>query len=367
MLLLTSLSQAQHYLIPTHFAESPSPPKPDYSDESNWCALPHRVDEADQAPKGFQPGGARRQADIQPVKGKVAGYDAQAATDEGVRADVFYVHPTIFSDKPKTEFKWNQDLRDPELNRLVDELPIRYQASAFNAAGHVYAPRYRQAHYSVFLTLHLEDKKQALDLAYADVEASFDYFIKHYNQGRPYVLAGHSQGTLHLARLLRQRIIGTPLQQHLVAAYLPGMPIPPDSLAGLPVCQDSTDTGCWMSWRTYRWGYQPVQSPNTQSEPVCVNPISWLYEGTGKSDSIQGYVPRRHHKGAVVKPFGRIYPHRCDAATYRGILWVHRPRFPGSFLIRSANYHAGDINLFYMDVRFNAALRVQRFTSNAKQ
>jgi len=333
------LLHAQHYLNPTRFAESPSPPVPDYSDSNNWCALPGRADEADKTPVGYL----------------AAAADAQA--------DVFYIHPTLYSDKPKTEFKWNHDLRDSELNRLVDELPIRYQASAFNAAGRVYAPRYRQAHYSVFLTPNLEDKKQALELAYADVEAAFDYFIQHYNQGRPYVLAGHSQGTLHLARLLRQRIIGKALQTHLVAAYLPGMPIPADSLAGLPVCVDSTATGCWTSWRTFRWGYQPAASPKN-AEPVCVNPISWEYAG-GRSDTVQAYVDRRLHKGAVVKPFGRIYQKRCDAASYCGVLWVHRPRFPGSFLIRSSNYHAGDINLFYMDVRHNAALRVQRFTANS--
>jgi len=330
--------RSQHYLIPSRFAESPSPPKPDYNDQNNWCALPHRVDEADQAPRGHQPVGMH------------------------ALADVFYVHPTLYSDKPKTEFKWNQDVRDPELNRQVDEWPIRYQASAFNAAGRVYAPRYRQAHYSVFLTPHLDDKQQALDLAYADVEAAFDYFIQHDNQGRPFLLAGHSQGTLHLARLLKNRIIGTALQQQLVAAYLPGMPIPADSLAGLPVCLDSTATGCWISWRTFRWGYQPTQAPHMHAEPVCVNPISWVYDDADpQGNAVQAYVGRSHHKGAVVKPFGRIYPRRCDAARYRGVLWVHRPRFPGSFLIRSSNYHAGDINLFYMDIRHNAALRVQRF------
>lgn len=341
--LLSEPSHAQHYLISSRFDESPSPPKPDYSEQDNWCALPHRVDEADQTPKGHQAIGAN------------------------ALADVFYVHPTLYSDQPKTEFKWNQDIRDLELNRQVDELPIRYQATAFNAAGQVYAPRYRQAHYSVFLTNHLDDKKKALDLAYADVAAAFDYYVQHYNQGRPFLLAGHSQGTLHLARLLKHRIIGTPLQQRLVAAYLPGMPIPADSLAGLPVCVDSTATGCWTSWRTFQWGYQPKQSTVLNSEPVCVNPISWIYEATGQGDSLQAYVSRHHHKGAVVKPFGRIYPRRCDAAVYSGVLWVHRPRFPGSFLIRSSNYHAGDINLFYMDVRHNAALRVRQFIEDMRQ
>jgi len=342
LLATTRLVSGQNYLNSTRFAESPVPPAPAYQQPGNWAALPQTNDEADKTPEGCRP----------------------APPDAPV--DVFYVHPTLYSDAPKTEFRWNQDVRDPELNRQVDESPMRYQASAFNAAGRVYAPRYRQAHYSAFLTPHLDDKQQALNIAYADVEAAFDYFIQNYNQGRPFVLAGHSQGTIHAARLLKYRIVGTPLQKNLVAAYLPGIAISADSLAGLPVCTDSVSTGCFVSWRTYRWGYIPPRSALAGDGAVCVNPISWEYPAGGVTDSVRGYIGRSHHMGAVIRPFGRIYRRRCDAGLYRDVLWVHRPRFPGSVLIRTTNYHIGDINLFYMDIRHNAALRVHHFLNDRR-
>jgi len=134
----------QFYCIPTRFVESPVPPPPDYSKEQFWTALPNRRDGADRTPTGLR--------------------DAQ----DSAMVDVFYVHPTLYTTKPRTEYRWNQDLRDRRLNREIDRLPTLYQASVFNGAGKIYAPRYRQAHYSAFLTPNLEDKEKSLGIAYSD-------------------------------------------------------------------------------------------------------------------------------------------------------------------------------------------------------
>lgn len=350
----TGEARGQFYCIPTRFAESPVPPAPDYTQEQFWAALPGRQDRADRTPPGYR--------DKQDQAG----------------VDVFFIHPTLYSSKPRTRYKWNQDLFEKSHNREIDRLPMHFQASAFNGAGKVYAPRYRQAHYSVFLTSHLDDKAAALGIAYSDIEAAFAYFLAHYSQGRPFILAGHSQGTLHAARLLKHKIIGTPLQERLVVAYLPGMAIPADSLAGLPICVDSSSTGCFVSWSTYLRGYKPPSYFQGLHRAVCVNPVSWTYNPTTDSGSspkpdtvseyrsssgwVSGpYVPKSQHRGAVLRPFWKKYPGICDAQVQGGMLWVTKPRFWGSFLYRSPNYHTGDINLFYLDIRANAELRVQSF------
>ena len=195
----------QHYLIPTRFSQSPTPPKPDYSNPNNWSALPTKMDPSDESPRGY------------------------SHNQDYADADVFFIHPTTYTTKPKTVYAWNHDLRDELLNAEVDNSAILYQASAFNRAGKVYAPRYRQAHYAVFLTTHLEDKQAALDTAYTDIHDAFDYYLKYYNQGRPFIIASHSQGTIHAARLLQDYVINKPLQSQLVAAYIPGMAVPQDS------------------------------------------------------------------------------------------------------------------------------------------
>jgi hypothetical protein len=317
---------AQHYLIPPRFSESPTPPPPNYSLPQHWSALPTKRDPADLSPRGY------------------------IEHQEQSLADVFFIHPTTFLDKPKTEFKWNQDLRDEKLNLNVDNSPTKFQASAFNLAGKVYAPRYRQAHYSVFLTQNLSDKQAALDTAYADVSAAFAYYLKHYNNGRPFIIASHSQGTIHAARILKDFIINTPLQAQLVAAYIPGMAVPQDSLIGLPPCTNDTATGCFVSWCTYERGYIPPDYELGLARAICVNPISWQPNET--------YIPKSHHQGAALRPFELPLYEICDAQVHGGILWVTKPKFRGSWLWKDKNYHMGDINLFYFDIRNNAAKRV---------
>lgn len=168
------------YRIPVHFHESPVPPAPDYHDSGNWVALPGKADPADQTPPGLT--------------------DRQASAT----ADVFFVHPTSFIDKPDDSYLWNASVQNTSLNEKTDQGSIRFQASIFNESCRIFAPRYRQAHYFAFFTADKKDKKLALDLAYTDVRNAFEYYLKTYNNGKPIIIASHSQGTVHAHRLLRE-------------------------------------------------------------------------------------------------------------------------------------------------------------------
>ncbi|NBP04815.1 MAG: DUF3089 domain-containing protein [Bacteroidetes bacterium] len=311
-------------VIENGFSAYPSPPAPEYSLMDNWAAHPDKKDPSDEVPKSL----------VNPKNLPAA--------------DVFFIHPTSFTGNSGDSFRWNADVRNVKINGETDKGAIRFQASIFNAHFRVFAPRYRQAHYFSFLTHNLSDKKKALDLAYSDVRKAFLYYLEHHRNGRPFVIAAHSQGTIHAHRILREFVEGKPLQQDLVCAYLPGMPVPADSFTLLIPCKDSSDFGCWTSWRTWRYGYEP-----TKFTAVCHNPVSWT------TDTIQ--VEKSKHKGAVLRDFKKTRPHLCDAKVHNGILWVHRPHFPGSRLIKNPNYHIGDYNLFYLDVRENAGLRLESF------
>lgn len=320
---------AQHYLVKQRFAETPTPASPSYQDLRNWCAHPFIKDSSDLTPNGIM------------------------KSDTPLMADVFFIHPTTYTKRPKTIYCWNQDVHDRSLNKVVDESPIKYQASVFNAAGNLYAPRYRQAHYSVFLTKHLNDKQQALDTAYADVKTAFLYYLAHWNHGKPFIIAAHSQGTIHAARLIKDCILNTALQQKLIVAYLPGMPVPTDSLPNLPVCLSAESTGCFVSWSTYRKDYIPPYYPLALERSVCVNPISWGYNEIPANS--------KAHKGAVLTDFNQVLPNICDAQVKGGILWLTKPKFRGSWLYVNPNYHIGDINLYYMDIRINAQTRATEY------
>ena len=101
---------------------------------------------------------------------------------------------------------------------------MRSQASAFNSVGAVWAPKYRQATFGAFLTDE-DNAGRALDFAYRDVLAAYEAFLRQAPPDRPIILAAHSQGSLHLMRLLRERIAGAPEAGRIAAAYLIGWPV----------------------------------------------------------------------------------------------------------------------------------------------
>ncbi|MBA4393903.1 MAG: hypothetical protein C0407_10155, partial [Desulfobacca sp.] len=173
------------------FDEIPPPAAPNYASGDSWAALWPRADEADVAPPNT----------------------AYPEAQNSAQADVFFVHPTCYS---KKDF-WNGPIDDPDVQNTVSFI-MKYMAGVFNAAGRVFAPRYRQ--FTLFSVVENETTSgmQAIELAYSDVERAFDYYIKYWNQGRPFILASHSQGSMHSGRLLQTKIVGTPIQSRLVAA-----------------------------------------------------------------------------------------------------------------------------------------------------
>jgi hypothetical protein len=302
----------------------------DYSLDKHWAALPTRRDSADLVP--------------------IAGWKDEQATSP---ADVFFLHPTTYTGRSKS-CQWNASPDDAKINERTDRTTIRYQASIFNGAGRVYAPRYRQAHLDCFYTK--DDKTaaaRALDLAYRDVRDAFTYYLRNYNQGRPFIIAAHSQGSFHAARLIREEIENTPLQDQFIVAYLPGMPVSATYFKTIRPCATPVETNCFCSWRTFRSGYRPNKYHFPDDDIVVTNPITWSAEKLQANKSIQ--------MGAVLRNFHEVMPRLLGAEVYEDLLWVDKPRFPWSFLFVTKNYHIADYNFFYADVRKNAQDRVAAY------
>ncbi|MEM9928667.1 MAG: DUF3089 domain-containing protein [Bacteroidota bacterium] len=313
-------------------SDFPTPKVPDYALASNWAATPFKEDFADHTP-----GDALK--------------DQQATAV----ADVFYIHPTIYFKTRAGNKDWNASLADTKLNDDVDESAMRNQAAIFNGAGRVFAPRYRQANIKVFYPKGATVSKRALDTAYADVLAAFDYYLENWNQGRPIIIASHSQGTTHAKRLMADRFDRKPLRQQLVAAYLVGMPVAADAYPSIPVCQDSTQTGCFVSWRTYRDDFKPkAKYRDTVSNIAVVNPLSWTTDETLAPASLnRGGVLYNYEKGPLPE---LVWAQRRGAG-----LFTNKPKFFGDILFNRKNYHIGDYNLFWLNIRQNAATRVAAY------
>ena len=300
----------------------------DYADINNWAALPGKIDSADATP---DPSFIDRQAQSE--------------------VDVFFLHPTTYTQKGL--HGWNASLHDQKLNRKTDRTTILHQATTFNGAGRVYAPRYRQAHLSAYFTKKEDEALAALDFAYQDVKTAFNYYLAHYHQGRPIIIAAHSQGTTHAKRLIKDFFENKPLQAKLVVAYLVGIPVTKSYFQSIPLCTSEDQTGCYCSWRAYKSGHFPKRFPIGDSIAVT-NPLSWKVT----SD----YVGKLKNRGGVLQKFhGDVHPGLADAQVMNGVLWVSKPKFPGSFLITTKNYHVADFNFFYVNIRENAKKRANAY------
>ena len=312
----------------------PTPPPPEYATDANWAALPTKQDNADRTPGD----------ELQ---------DRQATAP----ADVFYVHPTMYRDATEWSKDYNANVFDPQVNERVDESAILNQASIFNAAGRVYAPRYRQANIKVYYREGRPVAEQALQIAYEDVLRAFDFYLTQYNGGRPIIIASHSQGTTHAKRLLADRFDGKPLQNQLVAAYLVGMPVSKNAYRTIPVCESPTQTGCFVSWRTYRDDFQPKPGyRDTVPDIAVVNPLSWA------TDTL--LVPAEQNRGGVLMNYNAGPRDNLVSAQIRGAgLFTSKPKFFGSLFFRTKNYHIADYNLFWVNIRENAVARTTAFTA----
>ena len=147
---------------------------------------------------------------------------------------------------------------------------MRSQASAFNAVGAVWAPKYRQAAFGAFLTSEA-NARRALDFAYRDVLAAYEEFLREAPADRPIILAAHSQGSAHLMRLLQERISGAPEAGRVVAAYVIGWPVSVTAdLPALPfpACERPDQAACVLSWQSFSEPADPSQVTDVYDESV---------------------------------------------------------------------------------------------------
>ncbi len=284
------------------------------------------------------------------------------------RAAIFFIHPTSYLAKGH----WNAPLDDEE-SQWRARLFVRSQASAFNGAGEVWAPKYRQATFGAFLTVKA-DAQKALDFAYRDVRAAFEAFLAQAPTDRPIVLAAHSQGSLHLMRLLAERIAGRPEAKRIAAAYVIGWPVSATAdlpSLGLPACESAGDSGCVLSWQSfgepadpkmitdvYDQSAGPTGQKRAGSPMLCVNPLTGARGGAAPAGANRGtLVPDRELTTGTLHAPGVAA--RCDI---RGFLLIgeNAPDL-GPYVLPGNNYHVYDYALYWASIRADAETRLAAF------
>lgn len=294
-----------------------------------------------------------------------------ASRDETPEFAVFFVHPTSYLNRSA----WNAPLADAA-SQEVARVYVRGMASPFNRATEIWAPKYRQATMGAFLTDAAEGQR-ALDAAYGDVRQAWAFFLASVDPDTPIVLAGHSQGALHLLRLLREERANAALTRRLAAAYIVGWPISvPHDLPslGLPACATANQAGCILSWSSFAEPEDPSAMLETYSRStgfdgtlrgdspiLCVNPLTGTVNGEAGIDRNLGtLVPEADYSSGELIP--RAVPARCDQ---RGLLLIGDPPEIGNAVLPGNNYHIYDIPLFWKNVQEDVVRRVKAWAAPA--
>lgn len=331
------------------FDSQEAPPVPDYRNPASWAARPDAPGASTAVPPGASK--ALKRKDV----------------------DVFYIHPTTY----RTPDRWNQDIANNSVNDWTDTSVIRRQAALFNGCCRIYAPRYRQASFLATKDRLMQgDGGKAYALAYSDVERAFDYFIEYENKGRPFIIAGHSQGAEMTMRLLRNRIDGQKVQKRMVAAYVIGLDITEGAFGrtfkSLVPCDRPDQSGCVLAWNAVTTDadlamlrrfagtrYAHEYGTDEGRTPLCVNPLTFdRKKPAAIASASKGAVPGGAGEGAL-KP---LVPASVAAECKDGFLVTKADPALGLEPLPGGSLHYHEFGLFYADIRGNVMQRIKAWS-----
>ncbi|MEP7210909.1 MAG: DUF3089 domain-containing protein [Alphaproteobacteria bacterium] len=325
---------------PGRFAASKIPKAADYSSKDAWALMP------DAPPPGAW------------------------ETPWGV--DVFFIHST----SAYAGDAWNEAIDNPVSRARLDSHILPNQAAPFLKAGPVYAPRYRQVALDAELNVG-SDSDGAFEIAYDDVLAAFDVYLKDHNRGRGIIVAGVGQGGLYATRLVKDRFQSGDLKERLAAAYIIDAALPVDLIGksiSQPLCVAHDAIHCLVAWkaisaddtdgrkrflgRSPTWTIDEKIISSNGRALACVNPLSWTTD--------TALSPRNAHRGgAKAKNATDLDPQILTATVSArcagGVLVIDRPSSPAlqPSMGWGAAYKTPEYNLFYADIAFNAAERAR--------
>ena len=279
-----------------------------------------------------------------------------------LKVDVFYFYPTA----------WTSKDTDPQIcsidePTMLTQAPAAFarQATAFDTVGNIYAPYYRQDNLSATDRL-----KVISGTPTSDGVAAFDYYIRHYNNGRPFILAGHSQGSNVLNNLLAEYIKDHPeILKNMIAAYVIGFPITAEYMAANPhlkFAQGPDDTGVIISYNTEAPDVLPGTNPVLSGMVgLVINPITWTREETLAPTSLglgsylpdpttKAFVPVPQYADAKIDKTNGVLI--CSTADENALL-------PLTAELGKGVYHSFDYDFYYYNLRANAQNRVNKFLS----
>ncbi len=279
--------------------------------------------------------------------------------------DTFYLYPTCYADDSETA-KPICDIDNEEVRGSAQGI-YENQATVFEESTNVFAPYYRQSNiYHVFGMDSKELEEFQMNEQRTDVYAALDYYFEHYNNGRPFILAGHSQGSIMTRIILGEYMKVHPeYYERMVAAYVIGYSITSDWLEAHPYlkfAEGADDTGVIVSWNTEGPANKGHNNIVVEDGAISINPLNWKRDDTyASADENLGSRILNEETGAY-----EIKEKLADAQldTERGVVICTTEEaeyITAEALFGPASLHNNDYALYYENLRENVKARVESF------
>lgn len=251
----------------------------DYSDKNNWVYLPEKADR---------------------------------------EVDTFFLYPTVYFN-PEPDAPMIVSI-DDELMRAGVMAHFHDAPQAFIDLTNLYEPYYRQSNIFSLVgrgsegCFAFQQQEQR-----TDVYAALDYYFEHYNQGRPFILAGHSQGSLMLKIALRDYFKEhSDYLERMIAAYVIGFCVTREDLEANPAlkfAEGADDTGVIISWNTETPENKNAVSPLVQKNSIAINPLNWKRDDTyaEASENLGDRLPINDGTELISTRFTESRPGHADA------------------------------------------------------
>ncbi|MCH5264661.1 MAG: DUF3089 domain-containing protein [Lachnospiraceae bacterium] len=281
--------------------------------------------------------------------------------------DTFYIYPTVFAD-PSEDAPDIVPI-DNELMRTNAQGIFEQQASVYEESTNVFAPYYRQSNLIALSNLRGDDLMQyQMQEQRTDLYAALDYYFENYNDGRPFILAGHSQGSIMSIIVLGDYMQAHPeYYERMVAAYPIGFSVTKKWLEEHPYAkfaEGADDTGVIVSWNTEGPGNKGQDSIVVEEGAVSINPLNWKRDDTyaGVEENLGSLVQNEKTKKYEIKDG------MADAQidTERGVVICTTDKVfvTNSEIFGKESLHNGDYALYYANLQKNVADRIDSYLKN---
>lgn len=285
-------------------------------------------------------------------------------------ADTVYLYPTCYLDESE-DAKPICDIDNEAVRERAGDI-YENQATVFEESTNVFAPYYRQSNINKVAGMsHEELEEYQMNEQRTDVYAALDYYFENYNEGRPFIIAGHSQGSIMTKIVLGEYMAAHPeYYERMIAAYPIGFSITRDWLSEHPYlkfAEGADDTGVIVSWNTEGTGNQGQDNLVVEPEALSINPINWKRDDTyaGFEENLGSRILNEETgEYEIVKGIAD-----AQVDTERGVVicTAEDADYAPAELFGPESLHGHDYDFYYENLRENVGDRVKAWMETKEQ